>query len=379
MDKLNLSAALSHCLWQIESKLQEEIVGIERVTKVYGTNSNSFILTSLNPQKEESRYFLKFNDAEFMDLETQKATEIAQFLPTPKVIMNAPVDGQPGIKWGLFQHLAGKLITEKFIQQDYEEDSSDLIIIERQKENLLQEMYNAGSKSITLEEYRNCRANNLFEKRLFGPRFNEFFSGGSDNVSQYFDYSIYLNGKKISSSISSIFDGLRNKYLHLSQKEIITRMSHGDAHHGNIIIDDNNRIWFIDNEYAGQLPAYLELSKPYYNDFIGELFYHYHSTLSGYFDVKSVETSAKKLNVEIQLKRPLGPRLDVTKIKIESRSSQLKDNHDPISLNDYLIMCHTLTKNPNNYPDDVKWLFLVFIPIINQFDALKPESIYDFF
>jgi hypothetical protein len=56
-----------------------------------------------------------------------------------------------------------------------------------------------------------------------------------------------------------------------------------------------------------------------------------------------------------------------------------KKTKDFLSLNDYLVLCHALTKDPNAYPFKTRLLFLIFTVILAQFDPLDPESIYDFF
>jgi hypothetical protein len=155
-------------------------------------------------------------------------------------------------------------------------------------------------------------------------------------------------------------------------------MGQGDTHHGNIIVDDD--IWFIDNEYADFSSPFMELAKAYYNDFIGILFFHHHDTLNNYFRMQSVVDNGTEIILEIDCPQKITDFIKITEIKLRERSLLVNKNAvDILSLNDYLILCHTLTKNPNSYPQNIQFLFMAFIVVLSQFDPLKPTSIYDYF
>lgn len=73
-------------------------------------------------------------------------------------------------------------------------------------------------------------------------------------------------------------------------------------------------------------------------------------------------------------------RLEITKIKLDMRSSTVnKDSKDILSINDYLVLCHILTKNPNSYSPYRQKMFLFFTLILAEFDAFNPDSIYSYF
>lgn len=374
MNKLNLYQALSECLELIEGELNKEIIGIQRVTKIYGSNANSFILKTL-----ENEYFLKFNDSQHLLIELEGTDRVSNYLPCPKLILTSNLNNNAS-GWILFQHVSGKLLTERYITQDINEDSSDLYLIEEAKERLLTGMYEKNRDKTTLYRHLNCRTNDLFQKRLQGPRFREFYADDPTNISNYFKYKISLNGHEFPNTIDDIFKNIQSSYNNLDPDlEINTILGHGDGHHGNIIVDDKDKIWFIDNEYSGQISSSMELAKPYYNDFVGELFFHYHDILQEYFGLESVYQTDDHLEINFKPKRLMDARLKITQIKLQYRQKYLQRSNDPISLNHYLVLCHTLTKNPNNYPEHARWLFVVFLEILSEFDPLDPESIYKFF
>ena len=177
-----------------------------------------------------------------------------------------------------------------------------------------------------------------------------------------------------------IFEQIINKYKSPRQSASIrAHLGHGDAHHGNIILADNGEVFFFDNEYAGTLPVFMELSKPYYNDFLGALFFYFQNTLTSHFELINVKEEDTVVNIKIKPIKRLTSRLKLTEVKLNTRSKFTDGNRDFMTLNDYLFMCHTLTKDPNYYPEQVQWLFLAFAMIIADFDPFEPESIYRYF
>ena len=171
---------------------------------------------------------------------------------------------------------------------------------------------------------------------------------------------------------------IQEKYTPQADREVMAIMGHGDAHHGNIIL--NSKIWFIDNEYADFMPPFMELAKPYYNDFIGRLFFHHPKILNQYFQIDHFEEKNNQLVFKISYPQKMINSLAITQVKLQMRNKFVNNKTDDfLSLNDYLVLCHTLTRDPNAYPTESRLLFLVFIVILAQFDPFDPESIYKFF
>jgi hypothetical protein len=157
-------------------------------------------------------------------------------------------------------------------------------------------------------------------------------------------------------------------------------VGHGDGHQGNIIHSDG-KIFFFDNEYANEgIPVFIELAKPYYNDLIGSLIFHFEEILFDHFEMKFTDENETKISILAKVKKPLELRMALTKIKLAARRNVIrKAMNDEFRMNDYLILSHMLNKNPNLYSEKKKSFFLLFTCILDSFNSLDPESIYEYF
>jgi len=248
--------------------------------------------------------------------------------------------------------------------------------LEIKKESLIVKGYAKSTKKLNLDEYLGLASNKLFYQRLVGERYKKFYVEGKF-LPQFMNKKILINGKDSPMTLKKIFESILKKYSLI--KQVCVFPGHGDAHQGNVIVSDKGDIVFIDNEYSGMMPAYMDLSKPYYNDLLGTLFFHFHERLLSYFEVESVKNDKTTLSLNIRLKQKLNARMKITQIKLKQRSKYLNDKEDFLTLNDYLFMCHTLNRDPNQFPEVVRWLFLAFCRVLYEFDSLDPESIYSYF
>jgi thiamine kinase-like enzyme len=196
-------------------------------------------------------------------------------------------------------------------------------------------------------------------------------------MSLYINKRVVLNGRKFPLTLAEIFQNLKEKYS--QTREMAVFPGHGDGHHGNMLVSNEGKITFFDNEYSCIMPSYMDLSKPYYNDLLGMLFYYFHDRLLDYFSIKSYDEGKTTLNLKIKLNKKIGTRMEITKIKLQERRNFLKDSQNYLKLNDYLFMCHTLNKNPNLFPKKILVIFLAFSEILNEFDSFNPESINSYF
>ncbi|MCX6813398.1 MAG: hypothetical protein NTV77_02900 [Candidatus Azambacteria bacterium] len=377
-NKLFLRSALNHSLTNIKKSLKVKVVGIERVTKIYRSKSNSFLIKTISNNKDRIvTYFLKFDEDENIKKEIKGTRFVERFLPTPKIILTSK-NKMSEFGWLLFEYIPGKLMAEKFLQIKNKKDLELFCELEKQKEKLLNNLHFKSKVEINYDNYIKSRTNRLFYDRLFGKRYKLFFAKSPDNISSYFNRQFVINNKEFPYTVNQVFESIRKKYSLHNNRKITAIKGQGDAHHGNIIVD--KKIWFIDNEYADFMPPFMELAKPYYNDFIGTLFFHHHKTLNQYFKVSSFEDTGTQLVFKIKCPQKITNFLKITKIKLQKRKKLINNKtKDFLSLNDYLILCHILTKDPNKYPLKTKLLFLVFIAVLSQFDPLNPESIYDYF
>lgn len=367
---------LKNIALEIEKSLHGKVMGIEKITKSYGASTNNYFI-KVSYKKATKAYFLKLNDKEAVEREGIGTRFIENYLPTPRVILLAQND-RTDFSWILFEYISGELMVEKFLKISSEKDRELFLDLEEQKEKLLNKLHSTARINLTRDGYIKARTNRLFYDRLFGERYKTFFAQGPTNISSYFDHRIVVNNKKLPQTINQIFDSIREKYSLRCDQTISASTGQGDAHHGNIIINEN--VWFIDHEYADFIPPFMELAKPYYNDLIGTLFFHHHKKLTEYFRIDQFEDTGKQLILKVGCPKILTTFIEITKIKIRERRGLVNTRtKDFISLNDYLILSHTLTKNPNTYPAEIQLLFILYAAILSQFDPFEPESIYTFF
>lgn len=122
----------------------------------------------------------------------------------------------------------------------------------------------------------------------------------------------------------------------------------------------------------------MEIAKPYYIDLLGNYFFFFNETLLKMISVDNFQIY--KDSIEIKLSTNFIPklRLGITQNKIETFKNLIAVCNDPISVNDYLVMSHILSRDPNSYDKEIIPLFLAYIPILNSFNILKPDELFIF-
>lgn len=362
---------------EIEKRLGVKIVDIEGIKKIYHSNANSFILTTSSANDGRKKYLLKFGRDNSIHDELMGGSCIQGRLNTPNIALSSE-EKSTGHKWILYEYIPGHLMSEKFSQMQSKEELDIFYGLERRKEYYLSKLHAETETIIDYSCYIKSRNNKLFHRRLYGNRYNEFYENSSNNLSSLFDRTININGNNLPLTVNQIFTNIKGKYENHDRNKIRAFIGHGDAHHGNIIINDD--IWFIDNEYADLTTPFMEMAKPYYNDFLGILFFHEQQILDEYFKIVSYKDNGTQLNMRVDISERIEKYIEITKIKLDARKSTVnRGTEDFLSMNDYLFLCHTLTKNTNKYPRTTQKLFILFAVLLSIFDPYNPESIYLYF
>jgi len=364
--------SFSPSLKTIESKLGETIVSVEDLSKLYGSKSNNSIVTTLDKRGGLKRYVLKCASSQDISNEINGTKAIEKYLPVSKVIAYSLINNKA---WLLREYISGVLMADMTNHFEPQKNIEHLIELETEKEKLIVKGYSKLNRSLSKDDYMNLTANKLFHHRLIGDRYKNFYVDG-EHIPKLINKKVVINGRSYSLTVEEIFKSILEKYS--TKRQIRAFVGHGDAHQGNVIVSDKGSVRFFDNEYAGVMPVGMDLSKPYYNDFLGTLFFHFHERLLGYFKVKSIFTDRTTIQLKIGLKQKLDTRMKITLVKLEQRKKYL-GNGDLLGLNDYLFMCHTLNRDPNLFPETVRGLFLAFCVILNDFDPFNPESLYAYF
>ncbi len=368
--------ALRQSSSEIEKRLAVKIVDIEGIRKIYHSNSNNFILTTSSTTDGRKKYLLKFGRSNSISDELKGDACVERRLNTPNIALSSEKKSV-GHEWILYEYIPGHLMSEKFSQIQSKEELDTFYELERRKEYYLSKLHSETETTIDYSGYIQSRGNKLFHQRLYGDRYKEFYEKNSNSLSSLFDRTIIINGKRLPLTVNQILTNIREKYENCDRDRVRAFIGHGDAHHGNIIINDD--IWFIDNEYADLTTPLMEMAKPYYNDFLGILFFHEQKILDQYFKILNYEDNGRELNIQINIAERIEKYIEITKIKLNARKNSVNgETEDFLSMNDYLFLCHILTKNPNKYSRNTQRLFVPFAVLLSVFDPYNPESIYLF-
>lgn len=370
--------AIYHSSLEIEKRLNVEITDIEGVEKFYNSNANCFILNTSSIIEGKKQFLLKFGRGNSIHDELMGDLCIQGRLNTPKIVLFSKKKSR-GHEWIMYEYIPGYLMSEEFSKiKDDRIELDTFYNLERRKEYYLLKLHSVTETSIDYSSYIKSRGNKLFHARLQGNRYKEFYGKGLNNLSSLFDRTIFINGKRLPLTVNEIITNIRKKYENHTRDQVRGFIGHGDAHHGNIIL--NNDIWFIDNEYADVTTPFMDIAKPYYNDFLGILFFHNQKLLDEYFKISSYTDNGSEINIKIDISKRIEKYIEITKIKLNTRKNTINEKtEDFLSMNDYLFLCHTLTKNPNKYPQNTQRLFILFAVLLSIFDPYNPESIYSYF
>jgi thiamine kinase-like enzyme len=362
----------------IEKKLNIRVIKIKKISKKNCSTKNVFFVNTISKQNLKIKYFLKFNRDKNIKDEIKGAKFIGNFIKTPKIILFSEKTFNYNDEWVLFEFVDGYLMSNIFMKAiNNPSKIKSFYVYEKLKELNLRKLHSQKTKKINYTEYLESRTNKLFYKRLFGHRYKEFYGRNKKNISSKFDRRIFINGNELPFTINQIISNIKEKYKDTKTKSVQAIMGHGDVHHGNIIL--NKDVYFIDNEYAGYIPPFMDLAKAYYNDYLGILFFHYHDVLNKLFKIEKYMDNGEEIHIAIKTSRKIDYFIEVVKIKLLFRKNTINRNtRDFISLNDYLVLCHMLTKNPNLFSKTSQRLFIVFAILLASFDPFKPNSIYKY-
>ncbi len=366
MNRQAVVSRIANALYNVSGKhyLSSDL-SIEHIDNRYGINKEVYKVFT-----NDMTYFIKISDKKRNILTNQ----LNNYLCIPQ-----NYSSQSSQKRNLIidEYVDGKLFTDIVLQAEKTIEMEDVLKLEKKKNEALLKMY-SGTKSIKRYfDVINSEANCLYFESLLGNRYIEYYD--NKRFKDLFSKKLIINGNTYD-SVNEIIFGLKEKYLTIKQDyKIRTILGHGDAHHQNILVENKtSKIYFIDNEYNSFIPINMELAKPYYIDILGNFFFFFNSELLKYIEVILFSISDEKIRIDTKTKKLPKLRIKIAQNKINTFKELIRDCNDPISLNEYLIMCHMLSRNPSKYSEKVLPIFLAYIPILNSFNSLKPEELFKF-
>jgi phosphoglycolate phosphatase-like HAD superfamily hydrolase len=157
-----------------------------------------------------------------------------------------------------------------------------LVAAEKRECERLLEIYQSTLAASTAEEYAKAPIHQLFWQRLTGGRLSNFYasevftfpswqdSSGQEQGLVFEDllrYRWVINGTAINGALSTLGDLIeRAKVVLNPSREGMTVIGHGDAHFGNVFLQEQTNYLYFDPAFAGRHSPILDIVKPFFHN-----------------------------------------------------------------------------------------------------------------
>jgi len=154
-----------------------------------------------------------------------------------------------------------------------------LVAAERYECQRLLEIYDTTLKLSSAQENAQAKIYQLFWHRLAGERLQNFYVGeqvpfpsrerGSMPFAELLSYHWVVNGKPISvdgeqSTLEVLIE--QGKVTLNPERDLWTVVGHGDAHFGNVFLEEGKRYLYFDPAFAGRHSPLLDIVKPFFHN-----------------------------------------------------------------------------------------------------------------
>jgi hypothetical protein len=158
------------------------------------------------------------------------------------------------------------------IETGERQDGAEIVAIQEQADRELAVIYQNTLIPLSAEEHRESPIHQLFYHRLTGGRYATFYEG--QDVALPADRSIpfeelaqwcwRINGVDYPDSLATIIQR-SIEILNPAERDIWSIVGHGDAHNGNVFLEQDQLIYF-DPAFAGRHSPLLDLTKPLFHN-----------------------------------------------------------------------------------------------------------------
>ena len=159
-----------------------------------------------------------------------------------------------------------------------EEGSCDLIVsAEKHECDRLLDIYQATFTQSTAVEHARAPIHQLYWHRLVGGRFKSFYEGKliqyppgtyalEDGISfnELLSLRWDINGVSQQKTLGELVE--RAKVVLDPAQDALTVIGHGDAHFGNVFLENQNRFLYFDPAFAGRHSPLLDIIKPLFHN-----------------------------------------------------------------------------------------------------------------
>ncbi len=254
-----------------------------------------------------------------------------------------------------------------------------LISAEKQECGRLLDIYESTFAHSTAEEYARAPIHQLFWHRLTGGRFKSFYEGKlvhfpngtltQENTipfNELLKYRWVINGVSYQKTLDELVE--RAKVVLNPAQAALTVIGHGDAHFGNVFLENQNRFLYFDPAFAGRHSPLLDVIKPLFHNVFAT--WMYFST-----DIdQDLQLIVSRRNMTITAEHnytltPIRQAILQTKVehllkplitKLRARDSLFADWEEIMQL--ALMCCSLLTINlldGTRMPPSISWLGLL--------------------
>jgi len=178
----------------------------------------------------------------------------------------------PVVRWPvMFDLMRGVETSETGRENDIA--SKTLIRAERRECERLLAIYDKTQEMSTAEEQGKAPIHQLFWHRLAGERYRQFYSGKSIPLphqneaipfEELLSYHWNINGIQVAFTLGELVE--RAKVALYPARAGVTVIGHGDAHFGNVFLEDKMEYLYFDPAFAGRHSPLLDVIKPLFHN-----------------------------------------------------------------------------------------------------------------
>jgi hypothetical protein len=173
------------------------------------------------------------------------------------------------------------------LETDKRQDSQRIITIQQQADGQLREIYFRSLQPLAGEEHAKAPIHQLFYHRLTGGRLTSFYQGKVLSLpgrqiefEQLAAMKWVVNGVEFADTLDDLIQKATQQ-LH-PHRDTPSIVGHGDAHNGNVFIDENHdRLIYFDPAFAGRHSPLLDLAKPLFHNVFAIWMYFPHDVANG--------------------------------------------------------------------------------------------------
>ena len=279
------------------------------------------------------------------------------------------------------------------IENNQRQDTEKIVAIQQKADEKLWEIYRQTLQTLEAKDHAQAPIHQLFYHRLTGGRFTSFYQGKDIQLPEQtinFDNLAALkwiiNGVEFKDSLGELVQ-LATHSLNPSITNTPSVVGHGDAHNGNVFIDENKAdLIYFDPAFAGRHSPFLDLAKPLFHNVFAIWMYFPKEVADSLFikwEIKDntiiVEHDFVPAKVRIELLRSKLERVLKPLLK-ELKSRDWLDEKWQEYLKLALFCCPFLTMNlsdPNKFSPEITLLGLAMSVEMGSTNLAVNKSLLD--